>query len=409
MGRIKELRAKVKAEEATEDEKEELKELEGEAKEEEEEATEDEKSLENVANKLLSIMEAKQEKKAKIIEEKKMEKNSGFEAEYKAMDDDHKIVSFLKALRDDDKPKLQAIHNITVPEMAKLKVMEAGTSALGGYLVPTILYQRIVEEQKDAPVIANKANIINNCPAHLDIDQLVGRPKMSWTAEKAIKDTSTATFNQIDLTPYSVTCIVAITNKLEEDAEVVAPISQYVTGLIATSMQEELERVFAVGAGTTQPSGIDSYAATVHRIVATPANILTPDSLIDVTSRLNQKYLANAVWLMNSQAWRVAMQLKDSQNRYLFIADPVGKTPGTLLGYPILRCDALPNGHIWFGDLKSYWIGYRGGINVAKSTDATLEGIGNLFERNMFAIRVERRVDAELADLDGMVYLSGAN
>jgi len=395
MGRIKDLREKIASGEATDEEKVELEELEDEAKGEDKEAAEDEKALERVADKLLKIMEAKQAKAQKIVEEKKVEKESGFEAEFKAMDDDHKIVNFIKALRDEDK--------------VKLKVMSAGTSADGGILIPTILYQRIVEEMRDDQIIASRATVINDCPAHLDIDQLVGRPKMSWTAEKAIKDTSTATFTGIDLTPYNVSCIVVITNKLEEDAEVVAPVSTYVTGLMARALNEELERVFAVGTGSTHPTGIDAYSATVHRIVATPANVLTSDSLIDVVSRLGQSYSRNAVWLMNSQAWRVAMQLKDSQNRYLFIADPTGKTPGSLLGYPILRCDALPNGHIWFGDLKGYWIGYRGGISVAKSTEASIDGVGNLFERNMFAIRLERRVDGELADLDSMVCLTGAN
>ena len=409
MGRIKDLREKIADDKATDEEKEELKELEEEAVVETEEAKEDEKSIEAVATKLMAIMEAKQVAKDKVIDEKAETKETGFEAEYKAMDDDKKVITWLRALRDDDKPTLKAITAITIPEMVKLKVMNVGSSADGGYLVPTILYQRIVEEQRDISQIGARATVIDPCPANLNIDSLVGRSKMSWTAEKAIKDTSTATFNQITLTPYTVTCIVTITNKLEEDAEVVAPVSTYVTGLMAQSLNEELERVFAVGVGTTQPTGIDAYAATVHRIVATPANILTSDSLIDVVSRLGQKYLANAVWMMNSQAWRVAMQLKDSQNRYLFIADPTGKTPGSLLGYPILRVDSLPNGHIWFGDLKGYWIGYRGGINVAKSTDATIEGIGNLFERNMFAIRVERRVDAELADLDSLCVLTGAN
>ena len=346
MGRIKDLRVKIEAGKATEEEKEELTELEAEAKVEDKETEEDEKSIENVANKLIEIMETKQVEKEKVVEEKEAKKESGFEVEFKSMDDDQKTLTWLRALRDDDKVTLKAINDVTIPEMIKLKVLNVGSSADGGYLVPTILYQKIVEEQRDDQIIGSKATVIDNCPAHLDIDQLVGRPKMSWTAEKAVKDTSTATFNQIDLTPYSITCIVVITNKLEEDAEVVAPISTYVTQLIATSLNEELERVFAVGVGTTQPSGIDSYAATVHRIVATPANILTSDSMIDVISRLGMKYLRNAVWLMNSQSWRVAMQLKDSQNRYLFTADPSGKTPGTILGYPILRCDSLKKHHM---------------------------------------------------------------
>lgn len=395
MGRIKDLRERVKSGEATAEEKAELEELESEAQAEDAENSDDEKSIAAVADKLIQVMEAKQLAKDKIVEEKKEEKETGFEAEYKAMDDDKKIVTFIRALRDND--------------VAKLKVMSESANAEGAFLVPTILYQRIVEEQRDISQIGNRATVIDPCPASLNIDQLVGRPKMSWTAEKAIKDTSTASFYQITLTPYMVSCIVVITNQLEEDGEVVAPVSQYITSLMGQALAEELERVFAVGTGTTHPTGLQAYSATVHRIVATAANVLTYDSLIDVVSRLGSKYLANAVWLLNSQAWRVVMQLKDGNSRPIFVADPTGKTPGTLLGYPILRVDALPNGSIWFGDLKGYWIGYRGGIQVSKSTDATITGVGNLFERNMFAIRVERRVDGELADLDSMVYLSGAN
>lgn len=401
MGRIKDLREKIKSGEATDDEKVELTELEDEAKVEETEATEDEKSVSSFVDKILAVVEAKTQKEEKVVETEVAEKSADdFTTKFEGYNDDQKIVSFFKALRDGD--------------AAKLKVMSVGSSADGGYLVPTILYNKLVEEMATLQQISSRATVIDPCPASLNIDQLIGKPKTYWVAEKAIKDTTTATFYQVDLTPYNVACIVVITNQLEEDAEVAAPISALITRLMAQSINSELERVFAVGVGTTQPTGINAYAGTVHRIVATPANVLAADSLIDVVSRLDPAYLQNAVWLMNSITWRKAMQLKDSQNRYLFIADPTGKTPGTILGYPVLRVDTLPAANIWFGDLKGYYIGYRGGMTVSKSTEASISqgsggGFINLFERNMFAIRVERRVDGELVDLDSMVVLTGCN
>jgi len=398
MGRIKDLRDKVKDGDATSDEEAELKELEEEAKAEDTEAADEEKQVAAMVDKIVKAIEIKQQKAEKTIEEKEMTKESGFAKEWEAKTDDQKIVSFFKALRDEDK--------------AKLKVMSVGESADGGYLVPTVLYNKLIEEMVTLQQISSRATIIDPCPPTLNLDQLIGTAKSYWVAEKAIKDTTTLTFDQISLTPYAVACIVTITNQLEEDAEVAAPVSALVTRNMANSINTEMERVFAVGTGTTQPTGINAYAATVHRIVATPANVLTADSLIDVVSRLDPAYMQNAVWLMNSITWRKAMQLKDSQNRYLFIADPTGKTPGTILGYPVLRIDALPAANIWFGDLKGYYIGYRGGLSVSKSTEASItQGTDsiNLFERNMFAIRVERRVDGELADLDSMVVLTGAN
>jgi len=44
-----------------------------------------------------------------------------------------------------------------------------------------------------------------------------------------------------------------------------------------------------------------------------------------------------------------------------------------------------------------------------QSEEATITGVGNLFERNEIAIRVEERVDGELADLNSASVLTGTN
>jgi HK97 family phage major capsid protein len=395
MGRFKELRLKVKSGEATAEEVAELKELEEEAAEENDEAATEEKNINAIAEKLIGMMDAKVKANAVIVEEKVETKAIGFEAEYKAMSKEDQMSTFYKALISKDD--------------AKLKVMAAGSGENGAYLVPTVLYNEIVEEMRDDTVIRAKARVIPNCPAILAIDQLVGRPKASWTAEKAVKDTTTATFAQISLTPYTLACIAVMTNQLIQDAEAGGFFVTYMTEKLATAINEKEDEAFATGSGTGQPTGIDAYAATVHRIIAEPANVVTADSLIRANYTLGTKYRNKAVWVMNTQTLVKVMQLKDGQNRYLFIADPTGATPGTILGKPVFEQNNLPQNHIWFGDLKSYWIGDRGGMTIAKSEDATIEGVGNLFERNMTAIRVEKRVDGELVDLDAMVCITGTN
>jgi HK97 family phage major capsid protein len=336
-------------------------------------------------------------KKQEVIEEKEETKEIGFKAEYEKMSDPQKMESFYKALLRND--------------TAKLKVMSVGDQALGGYLVPTVLYNQIVEEMRDEAIIRPLATVIPNCPATLQVDSLVGRPKASWRAEKAVKDTTTATFTQVSLTPYSLATIAPMTNELIADAEVGGLIVSMMTRLIAVAINEKEDQAFMAGTGVTQPTGIDAYNATVHRRETTPANVLTADSLIATFGRLGQKYRKNASWIMNSVTLTKVRQLKDSQNRYLFIDDLTsgGNIVGTILGRPVYEQNDLTHSRIWFGDVKGYWIGDRGGITVAKSEEATLEGVGNLFEKNMTAIRVEKRVDGELVDLDAFVVLSGTN
>ena len=390
MGRIKELRLKAEEGSATDEEKEELETLEGEAKETEENTDED-KKVSELVSKFLTSVEAK-------IAEKKDEKVNEVEEKKKELDalpKEERIKQFITALIQNDK--------------VQMKVLSEGTNADGGFLVPQEWELDIVEEMRDDSVIRPLATVISPCPKQLNIAQLATRPIVKFRGEKSIKDTSTLGFTQIALTPYSLACIVPLTKELVEDAEVGGNIVALVTRVIGTAIAEREDKAFAVGSGTNEPTGIDNYSGTVARSVTTPANVLTSDSLIETFYRLGQKYRKRAVWLMNGITLTKAMQLKDSQNRYLFIPDPTGQTPGTLLGRPVLEQNDLPLTRIWLGDLRGYWIGDRHGIAVDQSEEATLEGIGNLWERNMVAVRVEKRVDGEMADTNAFAVLNGTN
>lgn len=353
--------------------------------------TDEEKQIDAMVDKILAKIEAKTEKKEeKIIETTELTKDA-----IDAMPKEERIQKFIVALLNNDK--------------MQMKVLSEGTNADGGFLVPTVWYDQIVEEMRDDAVIRSRATVINNCPKQLNLTQLVGRPIVKFRAEKAVKDTSTVTFAQISLTPYSLACIVPMTKELVEDAEVGGGIISIVTSKIAEAIAEREDKAFAVDNGTASPTGIDNYSGTVHRSVTTPANVLTSDSLINAFYKLGAKYRSKSVWLMNSITLTKAMQLKDSQNRYLFIPDPTGTMAGTLLGRPVLEQNDLPATRIWLGDLKGYYIGVRGGLTIDQSEQATLEGVGNLWELNMVAIRVEERIDGELADLDAFVVINGTN
>jgi len=370
-------------EEKDKEEKDKEEEIEEEAKEE------SEKFMANIQKMIDASVAKLGEEKEEIKTTQEVTKG-----EVDKMDKAQRISEFYTALIRNDKQKLQ--------------VLAEGTNALGGFLVPAVLYGDIIEEMRDAAVIRSKATIIDPCPAHLDITNLASRPKVYWRGEKAVKSTSTAEFGQIALTPYSLAVIVVLTRELVADAVIPASMTSYITRLISTAIAEEEDKVFTTGAGTTQPTGIDAYAATIHRIIATPANVLVPDSLIQAFYRLGSQYRKNAVWIMNSLTLTKAMQLKDGQNRYLFVADPTGVLPGTLLGRPVFEQNDLTQSHIWLIDLRGYVIGIREGITVMQSEEAYVDS-HSLFERNEIAIRVEERIDGEVADLDAAVVITGTN
>jgi len=263
------------------------------------------KQAEEMAEKVMALVEAKADKKAKETK-KKVESKKTIDKSVDKMDKVERTGRFINALIKNDK--------------VQMKVLSEGVNADGGFLVPNYWHDEIVEEMRDDAVIRSRATVIDPCPKQLNINQLASRPIVFWRGEKAIKDTSTATYSQISLTPYSLACIVVMTKELATDAETGLPkgMIDHVTRQVATAIYEEEDDRFAVGTGVGQPTGIDNYAATVGRITATPANVLNADSMIEAFFKLGAKYRKNAVWLMNSITLTKVRQLKDTQNRYLY-------------------------------------------------------------------------------------------
>lgn len=393
MGRIKDLRQKVKDGEATEEEIVELEELETEAKDEEEvDEKEDEKSMDSkikeAAAKFMNIIsgsvsEAKDSKKANLYESKEQEI-------VKDLTPAQKTGEFIKSLINGAREKLQ--------------VLSEGTAADGGYLVPEEWANQIIEKRDDVTIIRPRATTIQMTTDTLHLPQLATKPHVYWTAEKSVKSTSTATFDEITFTPYTLAVIIVLTKQLVADASVGLPsgIINYVTNLVVRAIATEEDRVFLTGAGTTQPTGLSAYTfgATVSA-----ANALTGDHIISAYYKLGMAYRADAVWIMNSRVIANIKGLKDTTNRYLFSdALTAGGYP-TLLGRPVLESNQIGSSTIYLGDLKAYYIAQREGISMMQSEEATVGGY-SMFERNEVAVRVEERLDGELTDVNAFVSIT---
>jgi len=107
----------------------------------------------------------------------------------------------------------------------------------------------------------------------------------------------------------------------------------------------------------------------------------------------------NAVWVMSTQALKIAASLKDTNNNYLFMdALTAGGLP-TIKGRPVYETDQLGD-TIVFGNFKAYYIADRtslqGGRIGVRISDQAYVGSTSMFETNQVAIRVEERTDGEV-------------
>lgn len=281
-------------------------------------------------------------------------------------------------------------------DVQKLQILSEGVAADGGYLVPDEFANMIIEDRRDANIMRQiAAPAINITSDTFHLPNLASRPKATWRNEKAVKNTSTASFGETVFSPHSLASIVPMTNEFVADAQlgVGASVVNYISGLLAISLAEAEEQAFWTGSGTGQPKGVNQYSLRTVAAVA-PTDVARADAIISGKARTPQGYRQRAVWVGDMGTYEEVAKLKDTQNRYL-LSDLAGSETQLLKGRPVYESNYLEGGSLYFGDYSFYQIVDREGISIKVSDEATVGG-QSAFERNLTFIRAEERVDAQL-------------
>jgi HK97 family phage major capsid protein len=290
----------------------------------------------------------------------------------------------------------------------KFEPLVVGTDAEGGYLSPTIWTNILIDIRNDMAVIRPNAtrSDLSGAGDTFNFNQVATQPRVSWVGENVAKSTTSMTFNQGALTPYKLAAIASLSLELEQDsATAVIPL---IMKQLADAITKEEDRVFMVGTGSSQPTGIDAYSFTTINA----AFALSYNTFISAYYRLPQAYRDRAVWIMNSRAIAVARSIADTNGRPIFMEGSnsvlTGRPTWTILGAPVLEQNDVASSKIFFGDLSQYYIGDKMNMTMRQSTEASVAG-RSAFEYNLTHILVEERVDAELLDTRSFVEISNVN
>ena len=366
--------------------------------EDEDVSTEDvEKTLEKILNKKVKTLEATYDKKlqAAIAEHKEMAtKRVGLYNPEVQEDRKAKNVlvrKFITALVDND--------------TATLKDISSGGS--GGYLLDTDLVAEVQFLQTEYGVCRREMTTTPITSKSLDLTNIATDLEAYWTDEGSAKTSSEVVFGQPVLTLKKMAVIVPMTDEILEDSAI--DLVGFLTGRIAEKMAAKEDAAFLKGDGT---SGFGSFTgilnnANVNTVTMTGTTFasITADDLIDMQDETPQGAHANGKYFMHRTIMSYVRKLKDDQNAYIYQA-PSATGPATIWGKPVVLSEAMPSKSasdddtpfVIFGDLrKAAWLGYRGGLRVKLSDEATVRNsAGNadidLFRQDMTALRVVERV-----------------
>jgi HK97 family phage major capsid protein len=268
--------------------------------------------------------------------------------------------------------------------------MSTTTNSEGGFTVDSVVAAQVIDALKEFGGMRQVSTVISTS-GH----GLLSFPTSDGTAEvgEIIAENTTATdldpsFGTVSLPVYKFSSKVAtVPFELLQDSSV--DIEAFVQDRLITRLGRITNQMFTTGTGSSQPNGL----ATAAIIGVTAANAtsqvtaVTFDSLIATQHSLDPAYRRSAGWMFADSTLRVIRQLKDGQNRPIFIPGYENNVPGgmpdTMLGAPVyinqdVAAMAASAKSILFGDFSGYYIRDVMQVEMFRFTDSAFTKKGQV-------------------------------
>lgn len=205
-----------------------------------------------------------------------------------------------------------------------------------------------------------------------------------WVAETAARaQTGNAQFSEMNFPTAELYAAPAATQALLDDAAL--DIEAWIAGEVEIAFAEQEGTAFITGDGSNKPKGLLSYGiaedskaawGTVGGVLSGASGAFksgTPsDTLYDLAYLLKAGYRQNARFLMNRKTQLEVRKFKDTTNNYLWRPPAAPGEPASLLGFPVMECEDMPDMasnslSMLFADIASaYLIVDRVGVRILR-------------------------------------------
>jgi HK97 family phage major capsid protein len=279
---------------------------------------------------------------------------------------------------------------VTPDEWGVLRnTMSVGTSAQGGYTVPTEVSASLADALKEYGGMRSVSEVFRTTQGN-DINF----PTSDGTSEtgELIGENTTATgadpsFGVVTLKTYKFSSkVVACPFELLQDSAI--DMEAAIMSRLVTRLGRITNTYFTTGTGSGQPNGIVT-AATSGKVGTTGQTVtVIYDDLVDLVHSVDPAYrnLGRCKFMMNDSSLKVIRKIKDSSGRPIFMPgyDGLGGSfPDTLLGYQIqinqdIAVMAANAKSILFGDFTFYKIRDAMDIQMFRFDDSAYIKLGQI-------------------------------
>ena len=282
-------------------------------------------------------------------------------------------------------------------------VLEIGTDANGGYLVPDEYERRLLDKLQDENFFRSLATIIQTQTGTHTVPVVASHGTASWMEENGLYPESDDTFDQITLSAYKLGTAIKVSEELMNDS--VFDLESYISTEFARRIGAAEEEAFLTGDGEKKPEGVfTKVKATDGQTTEITNTSISFDNMMDVFHNLRSVYRNRATWILNDSTVKALRKIKDNNGNYIWQPSVVVGQPDTILNRPYRTSIYAPelaagNVAILFGDYSYYWIADRQGRSFKR--------LSELYAANgQIGFLASERVDGKLILPEAVVGLS---
>jgi HK97 family phage major capsid protein len=277
----------------------------------------------------------------------------------------------------------------------EVKVLTVASDVTGGYLAPPQYEQSIIKAIVLVSPFRSLVSVRQSGATELQLPKRTQTAAASWVGEIATRsETQNPNWGLMKVPAHELMAEARISMQNLEDSAF----------NLEAELSSEFSEQFAVAEGAAVASGngvgkplgfLDANAAgpstpidfTVSGATSTIAGASGSegDGLVNLYHAVKSGYASNGTWVMNRSSLGKVRLLKDTVGRFLWQASPdlESRSPGLLLGAPIVECPDMPNEGagafpIAFGDFKrGYSLVDRIGMSIMRDP-YTLQSSGQV-------------------------------
>jgi len=242
-----------------------------------------------------------------------------------------------------------------------------------GAAVPTQTLNLIVDKLRQTSALFPHITV-SYVPGNLSITVANAKNAASWKNEGTDGTAKDDTVVSVNLTGYELIKLVEISAAAE--AMTIDAFEAYIASEIGRQMAIAVENAILNGDGTGEPTGIlqgitwTEYNSTTFAKGGT----ISYDNLMDALALLPTMYHPGAAFVMNRKMlFGGIRKIKDDTKQPIFAYNAQDRAAMTILGYPVIIDDYMPDNTILLGDFSYYYMNFAKVPSIDVSREAAFK------------------------------------